>query len=472
MLNEEATARRIAEEDIWIPVLDHALTRWLEVMLVIDLGKSMTIWQQTIIELHHLLAHHGAFRDLRLWELDTNDASRVRLYAGVGQGVQNRQPHNDLELIDISGHRLVLVVTDCVSAAWHSGLVTGILAKWGRYNHVTLLQVLPKRLWSRTALGAGTPVRLHASIPGSPNIQLHVQSTQYWDNEETLPSVPIPIVTLEPQPLSAWTRAIARAEDEWIPGFELVIHSLTTDKQEQNDYVLYEEALSVKLSAADQVRRFRANASTSAWRLAGFLATLPITLPIVRLVQQAMFQAPQQAHVAEVFLSGLLEIAPANNEVLDPEEVQYDFVNGVRENLLNFLAPTDLSRVLTEITSLITSKFAHPLDFGALLANPIGKEGIQIDKENRPFALMGAKALRRFGGEYVVLANWLEEECTYFEEDDNKMKGVADDYVSEGLDEQKQVQGKDSVSSEQVVVSNKVEDFTRKRHFRKASPAV
>jgi hypothetical protein len=34
VLNEEATAKRIAEEDIWVPVLDHALTRWLEVALL------------------------------------------------------------------------------------------------------------------------------------------------------------------------------------------------------------------------------------------------------------------------------------------------------------------------------------------------------------------------------------------------------------------------------------------------------
>jgi nucleoside phosphorylase len=432
VLNEETTAKRIAEEDIWVPVLDYALTRWLEVAFVIDTGKSMTLWRQTITELYRLLTHHGAFRNIRLWELDTNNAQEVHLFSGTGEGVQDRQPRNALELIDTSCRRLVLVVTDCVSPAWHSGRVTtDMLAKWSHYNSVTLLQVLPQRLWSRTALGTATPVHLRAITSGPANTQLQVQSAQYWVKKKSLPTVPIPIVTLEPGSLALWAKAIARAEDVWIPGFKLVIHPEPTEKQKQ-----YEEVLSVKHSASELAQRFHANASTSAWRLAGLLAMLPVTLPIVRLVQQAMFDEPQQVHIAEVFLSGLLKITSANSSALDSDDVQYDFVDGVRETLLNSVSPNDSSRLLTEISTLITSKFAHPLDFDALLTHPLGREKIVIDKENRPFALLGAMALRRFGGEYVALADWLEEESIKGEVQENKTPMVTGAYASQGGDEQ------------------------------------
>jgi tetratricopeptide (TPR) repeat protein len=425
VLNEEATAKRIAEEGIWVPVLDYALTRWLEVALVIDIGKSMTLWRQTIIELYRLLAYHGAFRDVRLWELDTNDATAVDLYMETGENIQDRQPRNELELIDTTGYRLILVVTDCVSPAWHNGKVTQVLEKWGHYNSVTLLQVLPRRLWSRTALGMGIPVHLHMATSGIANAQLQVQSAQFWDDEESLPTLRIPIVILEPRSLAVWARAIARAEDVWIPGFELMIHSEITENLEHNDYTLHKQALSVEHSAAELVQRFRTNASSPAWRLAGLLALLPITLPIVRLVQQAMFDEPQQVHIAEVFLSGLLEIISAESSTLNPDNVEYDFVNGVRDILLNFVPPNDSIRVLTEISALITSKFAHPFDFGALLAYPLGKESIVVDKENRPFALMGAKVLRRFGGEYTALADWLEAEGTKDEKQNNRVEELS-----------------------------------------------
>ncbi|MBW4604125.1 MAG: hypothetical protein KME29_32285 [Calothrix sp. FI2-JRJ7] len=60
ILDEEATVRRIAEADIWAPVLKPAATRWLELALVVEQTSTTAVWKQTIIELQKLLKHHGA----------------------------------------------------------------------------------------------------------------------------------------------------------------------------------------------------------------------------------------------------------------------------------------------------------------------------------------------------------------------------------------------------------------------------
>lgn len=140
ILNEEATAERSAQEHRWVPVLDYASTRWLDIALVIDKGASMAIWQQIIAEFHLLLVSHGAFRDVRVWEMDTNDEESVHLYAEAG--IYNRQPRSELELLDASHRRLILVVTDCISPAWRSGKAAKTLETWGYSNSVTLVQVL------------------------------------------------------------------------------------------------------------------------------------------------------------------------------------------------------------------------------------------------------------------------------------------------------------------------------------------
>ncbi|SRR5260221_130241 len=59
-LDEQSTAQRIAEERLWIPVLNPALTHWFEVALIIDASASMIIWRQTIAELQLLLERQGA----------------------------------------------------------------------------------------------------------------------------------------------------------------------------------------------------------------------------------------------------------------------------------------------------------------------------------------------------------------------------------------------------------------------------
>ncbi len=396
VLNEEATAERTTEEGRWVPVLDYAQTRWLDVALVIDKSASMSIWWQTIMEFHLLLAHHGAFRDVRIWELDTNDKQSVHLYAGTGVGIPNRQPRSELELVDASQRRLILVVTDCISPAWRSGIATQTLERWGHYNPVTLVQVLPQFLWSRTALKRATPVQLRAMSPGIPNIYFEMHETNYWYKGKARPGVPLPIVTLEPQPLANWARVLARAEDAWIPGFKLA----TSPK---------EEKVAPPLSATERVERFHANASPLAYRLAGLLTTVPISLPIIRLIQRTVLPESDSVHLAEVFLGGLLKVASVHSDTLNPDYVQYDFVDGVRELLVPSVSTTDTSRVLAKMTDFLEENFGKALDFRALLKNPLATEGIFISEESRPFAQVAAKILRPLGGDYISLANWLEK---------------------------------------------------------------
>jgi hypothetical protein len=66
ILNEAATVQQIAEQRIWLPVLQGAPERWFEVALVIDDSTSMEIWRPTIAEWRVLLERHGAFRNIQI----------------------------------------------------------------------------------------------------------------------------------------------------------------------------------------------------------------------------------------------------------------------------------------------------------------------------------------------------------------------------------------------------------------------
>jgi hypothetical protein len=237
---------------------------------------------------------------------------------------------------------------------------------------------------------------MHATSPGIPNTQFEIRETNYWYKRKSLSAAPLPIVTLEPKPLANWARVIARAEDTWVPGFKLA----TSPK---------EERVSPSLSAAERVQRFRENASPLAYSLAGLLTTVPINLPIIRLIQRTMLPASDQVHLAEVFLGGLLKVASANSATLDPDYIQYDFVEGVRELLLPSVSISDTARVLAKIGDFIEENFGNALDFRALLTNPLATEGISISKESLPFAKVAARVLRTLGSDYASLADWLEK---------------------------------------------------------------
>ena len=78
-IDEEATATRIAEEQIWIPAMRPIPTRWLELAVVVDGYESMTIWHQMVNELRGILEGLGAFRDVRFWILDGDASEPARL---------------------------------------------------------------------------------------------------------------------------------------------------------------------------------------------------------------------------------------------------------------------------------------------------------------------------------------------------------------------------------------------------------
>ena len=366
----------------------------------------MAIWRQTINELHVVLEREGAFRNVRTYGLVT-ESERARVYTGKSWSLQNRRECSPLELVDPGGQRLILIATDCVSQGWDkdNGSVSQLLITWGRSNPIAIIQMLPQRLWLRTSLRDSVPVRLRASSPGMINTQLIAQATNYWDTKDPPIGLPVPIVTLEPRSLSAWSRAIARAEDIWIPGFMFDIVITPGGDADGNEELAQEEQSSITHSPQERINRFRATSSPTAYKLASLLATVPVSLPVIRLIQQTMLSASRQMHVAEVLLGGLLEEMPSKEVNSDPDYKEYDFIDGVRDLLLGSLTVGESLEVLS---NFIESRSGQSFDFQALLANPLALEGIFIGKDARPFAHVAAKVLHRLGGKYAVLAKLFE----------------------------------------------------------------
>jgi len=151
VLDEDATTQRIANDGLWLPVLKPTLEPWLDLELVVDESISMQIWRHTISELERVLKNYGIFRDVRVWGLMADDREQVQIRRGIGAGAKNQSPRSPKELIDPSGRRLVLVVSDCVSPLWRNGKITATLELWAKYGAMAIVQMLPKlrRLVSR-----------------------------------------------------------------------------------------------------------------------------------------------------------------------------------------------------------------------------------------------------------------------------------------------------------------------------------
>ena len=191
MLDERATVAYIANTGIWLPVLRPERERWFDVVLAVDTAASMDLWQHLGAELRHTLTQTGAFRDVRVHRLTTNgDGCTVEIGSGGA-------PRNPRELIDGTGRRLFLVVTDGAAPGWHDGTATRTLSAWGETGPVAVLQPLPEAMWSRTGLPAAA-ARLTSTTPGAPNSRLRA----VYRRRTT--GMPVPVLGIEPTAVRAW----------------------------------------------------------------------------------------------------------------------------------------------------------------------------------------------------------------------------------------------------------------------------
>ncbi|QKG25214.1 FxSxx-COOH system tetratricopeptide repeat protein [Actinomadura verrucosospora] len=390
LLDETETAQRIAETGVCEPVMVPARERRHDLALVADVGPSMVVWRQTVEELRTLLQQLGAFRDLRTWYLDTG-GERLSLRTGSASGAgADRNPD---ELVDPTRRRVILVVSDCIGAAWRDGRAAALLERWGRNGPVAIAQPLPQRLWWRTA-AAIEPVRFGASAPALPNERLTVTRPPLQPPDGPPLGIPVPVVELDERWMRSWAGMVAHGGRD-IKGAALFTGRPVADAP---------PAEGDMMPAEMRVKQFRASSSPAAFKLATYLAAAPLRLPVMRLVQRAMLPSSTSAVLAEVFLSGLLRMTGRPAEGGD-EEIAYEFHDGVREILLQGMRRREVQQVLRAVWDVVRERIGSSLDFPALLA-AVGRGEIRLPPD-LPFAQVAAQALAGLGGSYREVAKRL-----------------------------------------------------------------
>ncbi len=396
-LDEELSIRRIFDSGIWLPMFRPQTRPWLELALVIDESPSMRIWHQTIRELRVLLSQLGAFRDLRTWRLRTDVPERgICLYAPGGKSLRHHK-----ELLSPARDRLILIVSDCASPAWRGETLTAWLGEWGRKHPVGLLQILPdQRLWTRSALGQASRWAVSGQTAGMPNGSLRHRPLSVersgLPTKGSDPMPPIPMTTLSPEKLKAWAGLVAATYTGEVPAF--ILRPTRTVVSAPTEASLDWEA---------RYAAFQTNAKPLTRRLACLLAAAPLRLPVIRLIQQSLLRESDQTHLAEFFLSGLIQrVKPVGKDAADlnirdaedPELIDYDFLNPeLRHRLLKAGLVTDAVDVQMLVGDYISQHLGGPNQFlAALNTGHVGGK-LSVEASDDRFAYVTAEVMRWLG---------------------------------------------------------------------------
>ena len=377
---ELATVTSLAEAGIWYPVVRPSPERWLSLVVLVDQGATMAIWRDQIREFVQLIEHHGAFRTTALYGLRTDDTTPwltpwLDLTGRHGSG---RPPQS---LLDPCGRRLILILSDCVAAPWAQPPAEQLLRVFAGHNQVALVQMLPERLWRRTALARRTSVLLRAQgiLPRTADFARE----PFGPTTALAKGVAVPVVPLQARALARLAGLLTGAPDAMPLG-----SVFSADDQFDPPA---RDASPATIEA--RVRAFESTASSGARVLARCLAVVPVILPVARLLAGH----GGTAAIAEVFLSGLLE--PASSPTTTDGEPIYTFQDGARAYLARTVTigeRCDLLFKVGEFMSHLLSLPTKPKDFDALVQ--LLQTAPSSSKFGQDFALLTARTLELLGG--------------------------------------------------------------------------
>jgi hypothetical protein len=124
----------------------------------------------------------------------------------------------------------------------------------------------------------------------------------------------------------------------------------------------------------DSLQHFRDAASPEAYRPAAHLvAVAPVSVPVMRLVQSAVPWQASTAHLAEIFLGGLVQPFPAPVPGSLPAKHRvFDFTEESKAALLDAVPTAELLRTSRRIGRRLEQLAGRSPDFPAWLAHPDG----------------------------------------------------------------------------------------------------
>ena len=376
VLDERATAEFIADTGVHAPVWRPARERWFDIVLAVEDVPALAAWQPVLAAFEQLLRRQGGFRSVLRWQLR---AQGGQLQARGPGG----RPCSPRALHDRDGRRLLLVLSDCTSEAWHRGAMGAWLQRAAAEVPVAVAQLLPPVLWPNTAVGFAE-LRTRAPRIAAPAVRLQVQRPGWAAGE---PGLVLPVLALEPAAVSAWARMVAAAGDAWA---QAALLPLPEDGADSNTP---SQTPAPAPDADARVAAFRASATLDAQRLAAYFSVVrPLTPPVMRVIHQALAPASGAAALAQVFVAGVLQPPQAGSA---PDHTVHDFHPGVRERLQGGLTKAEFLRVNLALHEFLQEQAGTAFDFFALLEDRAGTE--RLPEQAQPFVQMARSAARRFG---------------------------------------------------------------------------
>ncbi|MBW4670840.1 MAG: formylglycine-generating enzyme family protein [Cyanomargarita calcarea GSE-NOS-MK-12-04C] len=141
------------------------------------------------------------------------------------------------------------------------------------------------------------------------------------------------------------------------------------------------------------------------------MAAVPVSLPVIRLIQQKLLPDSNAVHLAEVLMGGLLKPTAAEGKDGETGEVNYEFYQGVRQELITITPKSKTVDVILCLSEFVNRELRlrqSVRKFEAMLLDP----DVEIEPEYLPFAQITAQTLQLLGGKYAEMGQQIQQKIS------------------------------------------------------------
>lgn len=316
-------------------------------VVIIKDERTDFLWKEEFENIYAQLNNNTSINKLSILDL-TKQNEQLSLKSG----------DNNVELEQIKDSTVLFVTDGAFNLK--SFLVQDMLTQLSSDNMVSVINVMPERNWRNLATGT-TEVETTITVKNKNNKQIKTTYPHYYKEDNANPQdiyLTVPMIPAKTETIDNLLKTITeggKVAGILIPTAEEYINYVKNPGHLSFEYSGRKKPETPELIAAEKVATFRHMASPQSYTLAILLSMVDsFTINDMKIVQNQLIAESTNAHIAELYLGGILQIV--DKEQPKNEHTEFIFQQGIAKELFRSLRYSEEDKMLKILPQLSMMK--------------------------------------------------------------------------------------------------------------------
>ena len=336
LLDEIKTADYIATTGYFYPIFSEikSTESYFSLHIIIDKSESMFLWESYTQHFIKSMKFSTIFTHIHIFELNSSQKEPSVCAINSDHSI------NLNSSIFREEKSITLIFSDITGNSWKSNRMFEVLDKWSKGSFVTIVSMLPKRMWKKTPLRQGISLFMKPRkfLPKNKDLKAEFD---FIGTKTVKKDINIPMLTFDSYSFSHLSNILMSKKDSWVDSRifrNLVVKEVATSKKSN-------------ISSKERVKNFFSFALPKTRELAIYCSVLPLNQEIIREVIKKRDLGTEKDVFSEFYFGGLID------KDVEATFGEYAFYEGVAKELRQYISVQEMKILLYQVSEVMSSSF-------------------------------------------------------------------------------------------------------------------